>query len=360
MPLFSAAAEAWLGLKTCLVPTSLSRYRQCVRNLKTESGGRLVCDLDAQDVGAYQRKRLADGVSPRTVNYEVGALRGILKVHNSWGQISDRVNQLKERHDVGKAVSREDEEKLLRAAQQSRSQALLPLLVLSLDTGLRASEVRALRLKDLTLTWERGVIVRGELAVRESKTEAGTGRVIPFTHRACAALTLWLSRFSNANPESHVFPHHKVGMGGNQRVPQMWLVDLAQPMGEWKTAWAEACQRAGVRYRWHDLRHTFVTRLAENPNVSEETIRALAGHVSRQMLHRYSHIRNQAKRAAIQTLEQDSPPAGTGEPPLGPTGHKIGHSYHPGTEVGAANSLKGDGGPSRTRTCDQRIMSPLL
>jgi len=43
--------------------------------------------------------------------------------------------------------------------------------------------------------------------------------------------------------------------------------------------------------------------LAENPNVSEQTIRALAGHVSRQMLERYSHIRSQAKQAAIQALE---------------------------------------------------------
>ena len=66
-----------------------------------------------------------------------------------------------------------------------------------------------------------------------------------------------------------------------------------------------ACaQRCKVDYRWHDLRHTFVTRLAENPSVSEETIRALAGHVSRRMLERYSHIRTRAKEEAILTLEQ--------------------------------------------------------
>jgi integrase len=52
------------------------------------------------------------------------------------------------------------------------------------------------------------------------------------------------------------------------------------------------------------MRHTFVSRLAENPNVSEQTIKALAGHVSRQMLKRYSHIRSQAKQAAIQALRQ--------------------------------------------------------
>ena len=37
--------------------------------------------------------------------------------------------------------------------------------------------------------------------------------------------------------------------------------------------------------------------------MSEETIRALAGHVSRKMLERYSHIRLAAKQAAIQSLE---------------------------------------------------------
>jgi hypothetical protein len=43
--------------------------------------------------------------------------------------------------------------------------------------------------------------------------------------------------------------------------------------------------------------------LAENPSVSEETIRALAGHVSKKMLERYSHIRTQAKQSAIAALE---------------------------------------------------------
>jgi hypothetical protein len=45
-------------------------------------------------------------------------------------------------------------------------------------------------------------------------------------------------------------------------------------------------------------------RLAENPNVSEETIRGLAGHVSRRMLERYSHTRTRAKEEAIRTLEE--------------------------------------------------------
>jgi integrase len=77
-------------------------------------------------------------------------------------------------------------------------------------------------------------------------------------------------------------------------------------MGSWKKAWRLACNTAKARYRWHDCRHSFVTRLAENPLVSEGTIKALAGHVSKKMLDRYSHVRVAAKQAAITALERSS------------------------------------------------------
>ena len=96
-----------------------------------------------------------------------------------------------------------------------------------------------------------------------------------------------------------------VGLAGDSREPVLYEVDFNRPGAEWKSAWMAACQSAGLRYRWHDLRHTFVSRLAENPAVSEQTIMALAGHVSKSMLARYSHIRQAAKQAAIDALEAD-------------------------------------------------------
>ena len=99
-----------------------------------------------------------------------------------------------------------------------------------------------------------------------------------------------------------------------------------------------------MRYRWHDLRHTFISRLAESTSVSEETIRALAGHVSRQMLERYSHIRSQAKRAAIHSLEEQH-----AELVLEQTGHKNGHSEANREAREDANSLETNGGPARIR-----------
>jgi integrase len=211
---------------------------------------------------------------------------------------------LRESHDVGKAVSPEDEIKLLEAIRQSRSPALLPLFVLSIDSGLRASEVRALQHCDLKLTWNAGAIEQGWLTVSKLKTEAGTRRTVPLTSRVCSVLTLWLSRFVDSGLDAYVFPAHKIGFTGNSRRSDLYDIDLARPIGSWKKAWREALKSAGLHYRWHDCRHTFISRLAENAAVSEQTIMALAGHVSKSMMARYSHIRSSAKQAAIATLER--------------------------------------------------------
>ena len=354
-PLFASAADLWLAGKSGLAETSKQRYKECVAVLKEEFAKRLVCDFDGNDVAEYQRKRLAEGLAGRTVNYEVGCFRGILRQFGLWGAIADRVHALPQRHNVGRAVSPEDESKLITAAGESRSPALLPLFLLSLDTGMRAGEVRALHLRDLHLTWNKGQITSGEVIVPKSKTAAGTGRLIPFSKRVCASLSLWVGYFPNATPESYLFPFHQVGIGGDSRLVTVYDADLSRPMGSWRKAWLECSKRAGVRYRWHDLRHSFVTRLAERPDVSEQTIRALAGHVSNQMLQHYSHIRSQAKQAAIRTLEEHAI-----EPVLPEHGQRNGQGGENISNNAEPNLLKTNGGPARIRTWDQRIMSPLL
>jgi integrase len=301
--LFSVAAEDWLASKTGLSRFSELHYRQYVNLLSERFGRRLVSDINADDISSLQAIRKREGKSGRTINAEVGALRQILKRHGVWATISADVSLHRENRDVGKAFSHEDEERLLDALRKSRSPALLPLVVLSIDTGLRPSETRRLLNRNLQLSWRNGFLESGEIVVAASKTESGTGRIVPLTRRACAALTLWLSKFPGARPDSFVFPRHRVGFAGYKRSPFLYDLDLTRPMGEWKTAWKAALKTAGLSYRFYDLRHSFVTRLAENPAVSEQTITALAGHVSKRMLEHYSHIRVTAKRAAIAALE---------------------------------------------------------
>jgi len=53
--------------------------------------------------------------------------------------------------------------------------------------------------------------------------------------------------------------------------------------------------------RFHDLRHTCITKLAEG-QASEQTLMSIAGHLSAKMLEHYSHIRMARKRAALDAI----------------------------------------------------------
>jgi hypothetical protein len=145
-------------------------------------------------------------------------------------------------------------------------------------------------------------------------------------------------------------PTEKYGFAGNDRKSCSYAIDPSAPMQRWKVAWESARRAAKVSCRFHDLRHTFISRLAES-QASDSTVMALAGHVSRSMMERYSHIRMEAKRRAVDDLS--------------------GIEFEPGwaqnraqffisEKSDEANPLKTSGEPGRTRTCNPLIKSQLL
>jgi len=221
---------------------------------------------------------------------------------------------------------------------------------------MRASEIRG-------LTWAQVDFLASALTVGKSKTSAGTGRLIPLNPRALAVLTHWRRLFSDAQPELYVFPHEKYGLAGNDRQPCAWQIDAREPMHRWKVAWEAARKRAAVSCRFHDLRHTFISRLAES-QASDSTVMALAGHVSRAMMERYSHIRMEAKRRAVDNLS-----GADFEPGVAQNWAQF-FEVHPSTETvflgtlaeksEEANLVKRSGEPPRTRTWNPLIKSQLL
>jgi hypothetical protein len=78
-----------------------------------------------------------------------------------------------------------------------------------------------------------------------------------------------------------------------------------------KTAWANVRANASVKGRWHDNRHTLITDLAES-GAGDQSIMDIAGHVSKQMLKHYSHIRMEAKRRALESIVPKKDTAGNG------------------------------------------------
>ena len=68
-----------------------------------------------------------------------------------------------------------------------------------------------------------------------------------------------------------------------------------------KTVWTNIKTDAGITERWHDRRHTLVTELAES-GAGDQTIMDIVGHVSRQLPARYTHIRIEARRTALESI----------------------------------------------------------
>jgi integrase len=74
-------------------------------------------------------------------------------------------------------------------------------------------------------------------------------------------------------------------------------------MLKWDTAWRALRDAAGLHgLRFHDLRHTVITELAE-VGVADHVLESISGHLSRRMVEHYSHIRIDAKRQALEALD---------------------------------------------------------
>jgi integrase len=261
-----------------------------VGNVIRHMGALMAVDVTEQTVTTYQTARLKEGAAPKTINEEVGFLLRLL------GEAGDIIRaRLRRRKALklavprgpGKAYTAEEKASMLAAAKRARSRAIYPALMLALNTGERDAEIRGLQ-------WARVDLAKAIVTVGDSKTEAGEGRTIPLNSALLAAMVeysnWYIERFGTIQPKWYVFPF------GKPR-PK----DPTRPMVTLKTSWDNVRKKAGVSGRWHDNRHTLITDLAES-GAGDETIRDIAGHVSKQMLKHYSHIRMEAKRKALESI----------------------------------------------------------
>jgi integrase len=270
-------------------------------------GASMVVDVTDKTVREYQTTRLKEGAAPKSINEEVGFL---LRLLGEGGDVirmrlrRQKALKLAVGRQIGKAYTPEDKDAMLAAAKAARSPAIYPALMLALNAGMRDAEIRGLQ-------WERMDLIKAVLTVGESKTEAGEGRTIPLNSsllRAMVEYKKWYAkRFGKIQPEWYVFAFGKP-----------WPNDPTRPIVTLKTSWNNVRTKAGVTGRWHDNRHTLITDLAES-GAADETIRDIAGHVSKQMLKHYSHIRMAAKRGALEGIVARPKACEPGEPtPQGP------------------------------------------
>jgi len=294
---FSVAAESWLKTKLAhLSPRSVIIERANLKHINSSVGKMLLCDITADDISNYQALRLEQGAAPKTVNLEVGTVRAILRKNCLWAAIQPEVQMLRTPEDIGRAISREEEAALLDACQASRSRSLYPAVLVALNTCMRYSELRLLR-------WGQVDLTSCTLTVGQSKTDSGTGRLLPLNDRAVAILGFWASLFPERLPSHFVFPAERYGASGDG-LAVVYDSDPTKPIGRWKEAWESAKTRAGVTCRFHDLRHTGCTRMLEAgvPFSVVATIMGWSASTTVRMSRRYGHIGQIAQRQAVNAL----------------------------------------------------------
>lgn len=145
-------------------------------------------------------------------------------------------------------------------------------------TGLRQSELLGLRWRDVD--WQaqrirvRNAWVRGEHS-SEGKSDLATRRSVPMTDRLANDLARWSHRTSYAADADLVFAHPETGNP----------LDRSKLTRKFK----RACVDAGVTpIRFHDLRHTFATRLAASGQPLR-TIQEFLGHADAKTTQIYAH-----------------------------------------------------------------------
>ncbi len=240
-PLFSVAAREWMDSRARWAERTRGIAENSLKHLLPVFGKHLLTDIEAKDVTAYQRARQAEDASGRSINLEVAALRAVMQRAGQWARIQARVEMLPERSDCGRALSAEEEARLLAECGRSRSRALLPFVTLALECGARSGTL-------FRLQWRNVDFENRCLTFGRDKTRAGAGRTIPLTTRAVETLAFWAQSFPDRRLEHFVFGHERYAASGADEVfgfqtPNVYDCDPTRPTGSIKSAWGEARQR---------------------------------------------------------------------------------------------------------------------
>lgn len=250
---------------------------------------------------------------------EIGVLRRIMKRGQTWSAIAEDVKMDREITGSAGKVLTADELRLLFETAATKDEWLVVYCaaVLAVRTTCRGIELKHIQ-------WGEVDLFSRVLTIRRSKTQTGH-RSIPLNSDAMAALSRLRSRaeaLGFTSPEHFVFP-----------ACERNIIDPTKPQKTWRTAWRSlirAARRSAGReaataaltagkglagaikawrtaaepfrgFRFHGLRHQAITELAET-GAPDATIMALAGHLSREMMEHYSHVRMAAKRTALDQL----------------------------------------------------------
>src|SRR5678815_4701144 len=222
--------------------------------------------------------------APSTVNRELELLSKTFSLAIDQGlSISNpcrKVKRFREDNERNRYLSDQEEARLLSVLTGPRAE-LRPPVILAIHTGMRRGELLSLRWANVD--FERGLI--HVMNSQREQTKSGHSRSIPMNAIARREL---LGLHRETGHTEYVFFNDKT----------------KKPRTDLKNGFGTACVIAGLDdFRFHDLRHTAATRLADAGTNTRE-IMAILGHRCIQTSARYTHATDEGLRRAVEALAQ--------------------------------------------------------
>lgn len=266
---FDALAEEYLKYSRAN-KKSHRRDKMSINKLRGSFGGKRLEEITPKLIEKYKLLR-SEQVKPATVNRELACLKHMFTMALKWGEATSNpvkeVKLFREPKGSLRVLSREEEDKLLVASAPHLS----PVIIAALNTGMRKGEL-------LSLAWDRVDLENRVIRIEDTKN--GEYRNIPMNQLLFETLKM-LDKCSD-------FVFHRAN--GEQ------LVDI-------RTAFSVAIRRSGIeKCRFHDLRHTFATRLVM-AGADLSTVQELLGHKTIAMTMRYSHPTPRHRQWAVELLD---------------------------------------------------------
>jgi len=265
---------------------STNRERSLFSNwIRPEIGGLPLAQIQPWHLEKIKKSMADAGLSPRTAEYALATIRQVINFakRNGLFKGDNPVSSVK--------IPRADNKRLrfltlteareLLTALKARNETLYCMALLSLHSGLRAGEMRALRWGDVN--FERKTLILKD-------TKSGRTRMAFLT----ADGFLILKEMDRKSPEDFVFQ----GKGGKM------LGEISRIFNEVvdNLRFNEGINDRRQKVVFHTLRHTYASWLVEH-GVDLYTVKELLGHCTIGVTERYAHIANGTLLNAVRTFE---------------------------------------------------------
>lgn len=239
-------------------------------------------DLTMAKLQAYvsqRRARVANGTVNRDLQFLGRALRHMARVHAATIPALDiAALQTREAEERVRELTPTEQDALLTALRPD----LQPLVLMALMTGARLSEMCALQ-------WPAVDLDAGVIRFRQ---KGGTTRRFPVNAELRALLSA-LPRADTLPHARHVLTYVNHSAKGHPR-------HRITPSGGTMATIKAAMVAAGVEdFRFHDLRHTFATRLLRHTG-NLKLVSRLLGHTQIETTMRYAHVLDEDMRAGLE------------------------------------------------------------